>query len=355
MIHHDLNGARVLVTGAAGFIGSHLCELLVRSGASVLAIDNLSTGRRENLATVESRGPLIFLRHDVTMAPRICGTLDAIMHLASPAAPGDYLRMPLQTLRAGSIGTLNMAETARQKNAMLLLASTSEIYGDPLEHPQPESYQGNVNPVGPRSVYDEAKRFSEAVTAQAGREGVATAIARIFNTYGPRMPGSDSRAVPTFLRQACAGQPITVAGDGTQTRCLCYVDDTVNALVRLLASGCSEPVNIGGTHEITMLELAELVRELCGSSSPIEFVDLPQDDPRRHRPDIARAARVLGWRPEVDLREGLARTLEWQRRHAAAGTPASQVLRSRLHGRLSDVVMLARPGRDQRGRQADPR
>lgn len=318
MISHDLNGARVLVTGAAGFIGSHLCGQLIRSGASVLGIDNLSTGRRENLATLADNRSFVFLTRDVTMPHRIPGGLDAIMHLASPAAPQDYLALPLATLRAGSIGTLNMAETASQKNATLLLASTSEVYGDPLEHPQSESYLGNVNPVGPRSVYDEAKRFAEAVTSQFGRMGVTTAIARIFNTYGPRMSGADSRIVPTFIRQACGGNPLTIAGDGTQTRSLCYVDDTVDALLRLLLSGFTEPVNIGGTHEVTVMELAELIQDLCGSSSPIEFVDLPQDDPRRRCPDITRAVKVLGWTPQVELSEGLARTLEWERHHATA-------------------------------------
>ncbi len=317
MISNDLNGERVLVTGAAGFVGSHLCEQLIGSGACVLGIDNLSTGRRENLATLADNRSFVFLTRDVTMPHRIQGQLDAIMHLASPAAPRDYLALPLATLRAGSVGTLNMAEIARQKDATLLLASTSEVYGDPLEHPQSESYLGNVNPVGPRSVYDEAKRFAEAVTAQVGRMGVQTAIARIFNTYGPRMSGADSRVVPSFIRQACAGEPLTVAGDGTQTRSLCYVDDTVDGLLRLLASGFTEPVNIGGTQEITVLELAELIRDLCGSSSPIEFVDLPTDDPRRRRPDITRAAKVLDWTPQVSLSDGLSRTLGWERRQVA--------------------------------------
>lgn len=318
MTSHDLDGARILVTGAAGFVGSHLCERLIRSGAAVLGIDNLSTGRRDNLTALTDHRSFVFLHRDVTMPHRIQGQVDAIMHLASPAAPRDYLALPLATLRAGSVGTLNMAETARQKNATLLLASTSEVYGDPLEHPQAESYLGNVNPVGPRSVYDEAKRFAEAVTAQVGRMGVRTAIARIFNTYGPRMSGNDSRVVPTFIRQACAGEPLTIAGDGTQTRSLCYVDDTADGLLRLLSSGYADPVNIGGTHEVTVVELAALIRDLCGSSSPIEFVDLPADDPRRRRPDITRATRVLGWTPQVSLNDGLARTLEWELRQVAA-------------------------------------
>ncbi|SEH01773.1 dTDP-glucose 4,6-dehydratase [Nonomuraea solani] len=318
----DLDGARVLVTGAAGFVGSHLCEQLIRSGASVIGLDNLSTGRRQNLCALTGERSFTFLDGDVTLPHPVHGPLDAIMHLASPAAPRDYLALPVATLRAGALGTLNMAELARQKGARLLLASTSEVYGDPLEHPQAESYLGNVNPIGPRSVYDEAKRFAEAVTAQAGRTGVRTAIARIFNTYGPRMSGADSRMVPTFIRQALAGAPLTIAGDGTQTRSLCYVDDTVEGLIRLLTCGFADPVNIGGTHEITVLELAHLIRDLCGSRSPITFVDLPADDPRRRRPDITRAARVLGWEPQVSLREGLARTLAWERRQVTAGAVA---------------------------------
>jgi dTDP-glucose 4,6-dehydratase len=319
---HDLGGARVVVTGAAGFIGSHLCEQLIRAGASVLGLDDLSTGSRANLASLTDNPSFEFHRRDVTTRYRIQGAVDAIMHLASPAAPRDYLEMPFETLRAGSVGTLNMADAARRKNATLLLASTSEVYGDPLQHPQPESYLGNVNPVGPRSVYDEAKRFAEAVTAQLGRMGVRTAIARIFNTYGPRMSVTDSRVVPTFIRQACIGAPLTVAGDGTQTRSLCYVDDTVDGLIRLLTSGFTEPVNIGGTYEITVLELAELIRELCGSSSSIEFVDLPQDDPHRRRPDITRATYVLGWTPGVSLPAGLTRTLAWELRHLTAHAQA---------------------------------
>jgi dTDP-glucose 4,6-dehydratase len=315
---HDLGGARIVVTGAAGFIGSHLCEQLIQAGASVFGLDDLSTGSRDNIASLADNRSFDFHHHDVTRPYRMQGTVDAIMHLASPAAPRDYLEMPLETLRAGSVGTLNMADAARRKKAMLLLASTSEVYGDPLQHPQPESYLGNVNPVGPRSVYDEAKRFAEAVTAQVGRMGVRTAIARIFNTYGPRMSVADSRVVPTFIRQACIGAPLTVAGDGSQTRSLCYVDDTVDGLIRLLTSGFTEPVNIGGTHEITVLDLAELIRELCGSSSPIEFVDLPQDDPRRRRPDITRATHVLGWTPQVSLGDGLSRTLAWELRHLTA-------------------------------------
>ena len=309
----DIAGACIAVTGAAGFLGSHLCERLVHLGAHVTGIDNLSTGRLANLAALDGHPAFEFRRHDITVPGGVPGDLDAIMHLASPAAPGDYLARPLETLRAGSIGTLNLAEAAQAKDALLVLASTSEVYGDPLEHPQPESYHGNVNPVGPRSVYDEAKRFAEAVTAAYARLGARTSIARIFNTYGPRMSSADSRVVPTFLRQACAGQPLTVAGDGSQTRSLCYVDDTVDALARLLRSGCAGPVNIGGTDEISVLHLAELVTGLCGSQAPVEFIALPADDPRRRRPDISRAARELGWQPQVSLADGLARTLAWYR------------------------------------------
>ena len=309
----DVAGARIVVTGAAGFLGSHLCERLIRGGAHVVGVDNLSTGHLANLAALEDHPAFEFVHRDVTLPYRISGGLDAVMHLASPAAPGDYLAKPVQTLKAGSIGTLNMADAAQAKNALLVLASTSEVYGDPLEHPQCESYLGNVNPIGPRSVYDEAKRFAEAVTAAYARLGLRTAIVRIFNSYGPRMSPGDSRVVPTFLRQACAGQPLTVAGDGTQTRSLCYVDDTVDALVRLLTSSCAGPVNIGGTDEVSVLRLAELIKELCGSASPIEFVALPADDPQRRRPDISRAVRELGWEPRVSLADGLARTLAWHR------------------------------------------
>jgi dTDP-glucose 4,6-dehydratase len=312
----DLGGARIVVTGAAGFVGSHLCERLIRSGARVTGMDNLSTGCRDNLRALDGHRSFTLVERDVTAPPAIAGPVDAIMHLASPAAPADYLALPAATLRAGALGTLHMADLARAKDASLLLASTSEVYGDPAEHPQTEAYWGNVNPVGPRSVYDEAKRFAEAVTAQAGRDGVRTAIARIFNTYGPRMSPRDSRVVPAFIRQAQAGAPLTVTGDGTQTRSLCYVEDTVDGLVRLLAAGFADPVNIGGTDEITVLDLALLIRGLCASLSPVQFTPLPQDDPRRRRPDISRARRVLGWAPKVSLREGLARTIEWHARQA---------------------------------------
>lgn len=320
-VRSGLDEARVVVSGAAGFIGSHLCERLVAGGAVVIGVDDVSTGSRANLASLNGHPRFRFDRRDVAVVRDIDGPVDAIMHLASPAAPGDYLAMPLQTLSAGSVGTLNLADLAQRKGARLLLASTSEVYGDPLEHPQRETYWGNVNPVGPRAVYDEAKRFAEAVTAQYGRMGVSVAIARIFNTYGPRMSGTDSRVVPTFLAQACAGRPLTVAGDGTQTRSLCFVDDTVDGLLRLLLADVAEPVNIGTTHEVTVWELAELIRDLCDSDSPIEYVDLPQDDPKRRCPDISRAAHVLDWVPRVGLRDGLARTLAWYR--PEAGGPAA--------------------------------
>lgn len=309
----DLAGRRIVVAGAAGFIGSHLCEQLILAGADVLGVDDLSTGSRANLGSLQGNPAFVFDRRDVAALLDVDGPVDAIVHLASPAAPGDYLAMPVATLRAGSVGTLNLADIALRKGAKLLLASTSEVYGDPLEHPQRESYWGNVNPVGPRAVYDEAKRFAEAVTAQYGRMGMPTAIARIFNTYGPRMSGTDSRVVPTFLAQACAGRPLTVTGDGSQTRSLCFVEDTVEALLRLLMADFAEPVNIGGTHEVSVLELAEVIRDLCDSDSPIEFVDLPQDDPKRRRPDTSRAAEAFGWESQVSLRDGLARTLAWYR------------------------------------------
>ncbi|MGR7000729.1 NAD-dependent epimerase/dehydratase family protein [Yinghuangia aomiensis] len=287
----------MVVAGAAGFIGSHLCERLVAVGAVVVGVDDLSTGSKANVASLNGHARFAFERRDVALLRDIDGPVDAIMHLASPAAPGDYLARPVQTLSAGSVGTLNLAGLAERKGAKLLLASTSEVYGDPLQHPQRETYWGNVNPIGPRSVYDEAKRFAEAVVAQYGRMGVPVAIARIFNTYGPRMSTNDSRAVPTFVGQACAGRPLTVAGDGSQTRSLCFVDDTVTGLLQLLLADVGNPVNLGSTHEITVLELAKLIRHLCGSQSPVEFVSLPQDDPQRRRPDTSRGGGTAGLEP----------------------------------------------------------
>jgi dTDP-glucose 4,6-dehydratase len=304
--------ARVVVTGGAGFLGSWLCERLLTDGAEVVAVDSLITGRRENLAHLASHPRLEFVEADVTTGLDVPGPVDLVAHLASPASPVHYLGLPIETLRVGSLGTTHALELAERTGARFLLASTSEVYGDPREHPQRETYWGNVNPVGPRSVYDESKRFAEALTATYRRHrGVDTAIARIFNTFGPRMAVDDGRVVPTFVEQALAGRPLTVAGDGSQTRSLCYVEDTVDGLLALAASQCAGPVNIGNDHEITVLDLATQIRDLAGSSSPTQFVDLPEDDPKVRRPDLTVARRELGWAPRTDVHEGLSRTVEW--------------------------------------------
>ncbi|MEU3033317.1 UDP-glucuronic acid decarboxylase family protein [Streptomyces griseoaurantiacus] len=307
---------RALVTGGAGFVGSHLCERLLDQGAEVVCLDNLATGSRGNVAAFEQRSGFRFVRGDVTdpaAVRSLPGAFDLVLHFACPASPVDYLRLPLETLEVGSAGTRNALERARRDGARFLLASTSEVYGDPLEHPQTETYWGNVNPIGPRSVYDESKRFAEAlVTAHRQVHGTDTAIVRIFNTYGPRMRTGDGRAVPTFIAQALDGMPLTVAGDGGQTRSLCYVDDTVDGVLALAgAAGETGPVNIGGSDEITMLELARRVVELTGSSSRIRFVERPVDDPARRRPDTSRAREVLGWEPRTSWAAGLERTIGW--------------------------------------------
>ncbi|MFI1392826.1 UDP-glucuronic acid decarboxylase family protein [Streptomyces griseoaurantiacus] len=307
---------RALVTGGAGFVGSHLCERLLDQGAEVVCLDNLATGSRGNVAAFEQRSGFRFVQGDVTdpaAVRSLPGAFDLVLHFACPASPVDYLRLPLETLEVGSAGTRNALERARRDGARFLLASTSEVYGDPLEHPQTETYWGNVNPIGPRSVYDESKRFAEAlVTAHRQVHGTDTAIVRIFNTYGPRMRTGDGRAVPTFIAQALDGMPLTVAGDGGQTRSLCYVDDTVDGVLALAgAAGETGPVNIGGSDEITMLELARRVVELTGSSSRIRFVERPVDDPARRRPDTSRAREVLGWEPRTSWAAGLERTIGW--------------------------------------------
>ncbi|MFJ3943164.1 UDP-glucuronic acid decarboxylase family protein [Streptomyces griseoaurantiacus] len=307
---------RALVTGGAGFVGSHLCERLLDQGAEVVCLDNLATGSRGNVAAFEQRSGFRFVRGDVTdpaAVRSLPGAFDLVLHFACPASPVDYLRLPLETLEVGSAGTRSALERARRDGARFLLASTSEVYGDPLEHPQTETYWGNVNPIGPRSVYDESKRFAEAlVTAHRQVHGTDTAIVRIFNTYGPRMRTGDGRAVPTFIAQALDGMPLTVAGDGGQTRSLCYVDDTVDGVLALAgAAGETGPVNIGGSDEITMLELARRVVELTGSSSRIRFVERPVDDPARRRPDTSRAREVLGWEPRTSWTAGLERTIGW--------------------------------------------
>jgi len=302
---------RILVTGGAGFIGSHLCERLLESGHTVVALDNLITGSTDNIAHLSGRGDFSFIRHDVTEYIYLQGSVDFIFHLASPASPVDYLAYPIQTLKVGALGTHKALGLAREKVAGILLASTSEVYGDPLVHPQPETYWGNVNPVGPRGVYDEAKRFAEAlVFAYHRTHGVDTRVARIFNTYGPRMRAEDGRVVPAFICQALDGRDLTVFGDGTQTRSFCFVSDTVNGLIRLMESGFHEPVNIGNPNEMTIVSFARLIQKAVGKGGGIRFDPLPLDDPKIRRPDISRAREVLGWEPVVSLEEGLVPTIE---------------------------------------------
>jgi dTDP-glucose 4,6-dehydratase len=306
---------RALVTGGAGFVGSHLCRALVGRGWEVVAVDNLCTGRLANLDGLTDEPRFQFLEHDVTRPLDLDGPLDAILHFASPASPPDYLALPLETLDVGSTGTRLTLELARSRGARYLLASTSEVYGDPTVHPQPESYWGNVNPVGPRSVYDEAKRFGEAMaTAYRRSFGVDVKIVRIFNTYGPGLRPGDGRAIPNFFAQALAGQPLTVYGDGSQTRSFCYIDDEVRGLLDLLLSDwAGGPMNIGNPEEHTILEVANLILELTGSDSQVVFEALPENDPVRRRPDITLAGRELGWKPETSLADGLAQMLRWFR------------------------------------------
>jgi dTDP-glucose 4,6-dehydratase len=304
--------SRVVVTGGAGFVGSWVCERLHERGVQVVCVDNFVTGLRENLAHLRDEPAVEVLEQDVSAGLAVEGPVDWVLHLASPASPVHYLRLPIETLTVGSRGTEHALDLAEEKEARFLLASTSEVYGDPLVHPQPESYWGNVNPIGPRSVYDEAKRFAEALTTAYRRErGVDATIVRIFNTYGPRMRTDDGRAIPAFMTQALTGRPLTVAGDGSQTRSLCYVEDTVEGILALAASGHPGPVNIGSSEEVTILELADKVRRLAGSESPVELVPAPVDDPKLRRPDATLARDVLGWQPQVGLDEGLKRTLEW--------------------------------------------
>ena len=303
-----------VVTGGAGFLGSHLCEALVARGHRVVCVDNLETGSLANIEHLRGEA-FVFLPHDLTQHVEIAEPVDFVYHLASPASPIDYLRLPLQTLKVGSYGTHNALGLAKVKRARFLLASTSEVYGDPQVHPQPETYWGHVNPIGPRGVYDEAKRYAEALTmAYHRQQGVDTAIVRIFNTYGPRMRPHDGRAIPTFIRQALEAKPLTVFGSGAQTRSFCYVDDLVRGLILLAESGEHLPVNIGNPSEMTLLELAEAVVSATGSASPIVFEALPVDDPQVRQPDITRAEQLLGWAPEIELEEGLRRTLASLRR-----------------------------------------
>jgi len=305
---------RIVITGGSGFLGSHLCERYVSDGHEVVCVDNFLTGARRNTDHLLVEKNFSRVEADVSDRMPVEGPLDAVLHFASPASPMDFLKHPIETLKVGSHGTIHCAELARRHGARLLLASTSEIYGDPLEHPQRETYWGHVNPIGPRSVYDEAKRFSEsAVMAYHRTHGLDTRILRIFNTYGPRMQIGDGRALPTFCVQALRGEPITVFGDGSQTRSFCYVSDMVEGICRLLASDCTEPVNLGNPSEVTIRELVDEILELTGSRSQVLYEPLPQDDPRQRRPDISRAKSVLGWEPLVPRREGLRRMIDYIR------------------------------------------
>jgi dTDP-glucose 4,6-dehydratase len=306
--------SRAVITGGAGFLGSHLCERALAEGHEVVCVDNLLTGRTENVKHLLDREGFEFLQHDVSKPFTVEGPVDFILHFASPASPIDYLELPIQTLKVGSLGTHNSLGLARAKSARLLLASTSEVYGDPKEHPQKETYWGNVNPVGPRGVYDEAKRFAEAITMAYHRyHGLDVRIVRIFNTYGPRMRARDGRVVPAFIQQALTGEPLTVFGEGGQTRSFCYVDDLIEGIWRLLMSDLAEPCNIGNPHEMTILEFAETIRAAVGSDSPIVFKPLPVDDPQTRQPDISLARARLGWEPKVPLEMGLASTIAYFR------------------------------------------
>ncbi len=303
---------KILVTGGAGFIGSHLCDFLLEKGHYVICVDNLLTGNIKNIKQNMQNRRFEFLKHDAVKPLKLAGRLDFILHFASPASPVDYMNYPLETLDVGSTGTKNMLELARKKKAKFMLASTSEVYGDPKVSPQDESYFGNVNPVGPRSVYDEAKRFGEALTSAYGREKLVDArIARIFNTYGPRMGLDDGRVVPNFIKQALTGQALTVYGDGAQTRSFCYVSDLVEGIYKLMYSRLSDPVNLGNPKEMKIIDFANLIIRLTGSRSKIIHKPLPADDPKQRRPDISRAKKELGWEPSVPLEGGLKRTIEW--------------------------------------------
>jgi dTDP-glucose 4,6-dehydratase len=305
---------RAVLTGGAGFLGSHLCDRLIQEGWELLCLDNLTTGTEANIEHLLKGPRFKLISHDVTRYISVEGPVDYVLHFASPASPVDYQRLPIQTLKVGGLGTHNTLGLALAKKAKFLLASTSECYGDPTVHPQPESYWGNVNPVGPRGVYDEAKRFAEALTmAYHHSHSVDTRIVRIFNTYGPRMRLEDGRALPNFISQALAGKPLTVFGDGSQTRSFCYVYDLIDGIRRLMDSDEHDPVNLGNPEEISVLEFAQMVTKLAGSASPLEFLPLPPDDPKRRCPDISKARRVLGWQPTVGLEDGLTQTIEYFR------------------------------------------
>lgn len=303
---------RILITGAAGFLGSHLCDKFISEGFAVIAMDNLITGDLKNIEHLFKLENFEFYHHDITKFVHVPGKLDYILHFASPASPIDYLKIPIQTLKVGSLGTHNLLGLAKEKDARILIASTSEVYGDPLVHPQNEDYYGNVNTIGPRGVYDEAKRFQESITMAYHRfHGLETRIARIFNTYGPRMRLNDGRVIPAFIGQSLRGENLTVFGDGNQTRSFCYVDDQIEGLYRLLLSDYERPVNIGNPHEITILDFAEEVIKLTGTKQKIVFRDLPQDDPLQRQPDISRAKEILNWEPKVTREEGMKKTYEY--------------------------------------------
>src|SRR3954453_12327632 len=314
-----------LVTGGAGFLGSHLCDHLLARGHRVICVDNFDTGSLQNIKHLREGDNFRFLMIDIPSHYEIDEPVDFVFHMASPASPIDYARLPLHTLKVGAYGTHNTLGLAKIKRARFLLASTSEVYGDPLVHPQPETYWGNVNPIGPRGVYDEAKRYAEALTmAYLRQQGVDTCIARIFNTFGPRLRANDGRAIPTFLAQALADRPLTVFGDGSQTRSFCYVDDLIRGLIALAESGVHEPINLGNPEEMTLLEMAQTIVEMTESRSKIVFEALPVDDPQVRQPDITRARDLLGWEPQVDLREGLRRTIEYSVEQLAGGAGARQ-------------------------------
>ena len=306
---------RILLTGGAGFIGSHLCDLLIKNSHSIICMDNLITGKKENIQHLLDNPDFKFIEHDVTKYIDVKEHIDYVLHFASPASPVDYLKYPIKTLKVGSLGTHNALGVAKKHGAKFLLASTSEVYGDPLVNPQPETYWGNVNPIGPRGVYDESKRFAEAITLAYHRShAIDTKIVRIFNTYGPQMREQDGRAIPNFIDQALKNEPITVYGDGSQTRSFCYVTDLIAGIYKLMQSDLNEPVNIGNPNEMTLLDLARKVIELTGSKSPIEYKPLPEDDPKVRRPDIAKAKAKLDWQPVVALNDGLKTTINWFRK-----------------------------------------
>jgi dTDP-glucose 4,6-dehydratase len=320
LVSSEGRGVRTVITGGAGFIGSHLCERFLAMGHEVVCVDNIITGALANIEHLRSDDRFSFIRHDVSHPLELDEPVDNVLHFASPASPVDYLKYPIQTLKVGSLGTHNTLGLAKAKGARYLVASTSEVYGDPEQHPQREEYWGHVNPIGVRGVYDEAKRFSEAITMAYHRAHVAnTHICRIFNTYGPRMRLDDGRVLPNFMGQALRGEPLTIYGDGSQTRSFQYVDDLVEGIVRLLATDFHEPVNLGNPAEITILDFAKEIVALSGSKSPIEYRPLPQDDPKLRRPDISRARQLLGWEPKVDRADGLRRTLAYFQRKVAAG------------------------------------